>query len=408
MQLQQLTFIAFTHRNFDVSDIGCLHITEDQQHDQLTAIKEQFNLDELMFLSTCNRVEFACCGTSEIDRTSLYHVLLQNYPSISKAKLELLVKGAEFYNGLEGVDHLLRLTSSIDSMIIGEREIITQVRNAYENSKKMNLSGDFLRILMRQTIETAKKVYTNTAIATRPVSVVSLAYLSLKDLNVSIDARILIVGSGATNTNMGRFLKKHGFKKFTVFNRTLSKAESLAKDLKGIAKPLTDLETYMGGFDVIITCTGSDQAVITLPIYEQLLGVDNDKKIIIDLSIPHDLSPEIVVKHKVNHISVDYLQKISKENQNARAQELEHVETIIAQGIIEFEALHKERKIELAMRSVPMKVKEITATMQGVFAEDISKLDDNAKATLEKVLAFMEKKYMSIPMVMAKEILIKN
>lgn len=409
MQLQQFTFIAFTHRNFEVSEIGCLHIPEDQQQERLNAIKQGLQLDEMMFLSTCNRVEFACCSAAEIGKTELFHMLVQHYPELSKAKIERLTAGAEFYYARTAVEHLLRLTSSIDSMIIGEREIITQVRNAFENSKKMGLSGDFIRLLMRQTIETAKKVYTNTAISTRPVSVVSLAYLHLRDLNVSLDARVLIIGAGATNNNMGRFLKKHGFKNFTVFNRTLSKAESLAKDLRGTAKPLADLATYMGGFDVIITCTGSDQAVITLPIYEQLLGTDKDKKIIIDLSIPHDLAPEIVLKHKVNHISVDYLQKVSKENQQARAQELEHVESIIAQAMIEFDALHKERKVELAMRCVPQKVKEITANaLNTVFVEEIQKLDEESKETLEKVIAYMEKKYMSLPMLMAKEILIQN
>jgi glutamyl-tRNA reductase len=116
-------------------------------------------------------------------------------------------------------------------MIVGEREIITQVRNAFELCKKNGLTGDFIRILLRHTIETAKRVYTETTIATKPVSVVSLAYHKLRDMNISLDARFLIIGAGVTNTNMSKFLRNHGFKKFTVYNRTLSKAENLAKDL---------------------------------------------------------------------------------------------------------------------------------------------------------------------------------
>ena len=113
------------------------------------------------------------------------------------------------------------------------------MRNSFDASKKMKLTGDFIRLVLRHTIETAKRVYTETSIATKPVSVVSLAYHKLRDMNIPLDARLLIIGAGVTNTNMSKFLRKHGFKKFTVYNRTLSKAENLAKDLRGEAFSLT-------------------------------------------------------------------------------------------------------------------------------------------------------------------------
>ena len=114
----------------------------------------------------------------------------------------------EVFHKADAVKHALSVASSIDSMIVGEREIITQVRGAYEASKSYGLTGDFIRLLTRKVIETAKKVYTETNIAKKPVSVVSLAYHKLRNLNIALDAKFVIVGAGLTNTTMCKFLKK--------------------------------------------------------------------------------------------------------------------------------------------------------------------------------------------------------
>ena len=118
------------------------------------------------------------------------------------------VENAEVYSGEKAAEHFFRVASSIDSMVVGEREIITQVRTAYESCNELKLTGDNIRLLLRKTIETAKEVYTSTGIANKPVSVVSLAYRKLQALNVSQGARFIIVGAGRTNANMTRFLKK--------------------------------------------------------------------------------------------------------------------------------------------------------------------------------------------------------
>lgn len=401
--------IIFTHRNLSVDEIGTLHISEEMQKERLSAIKDRFALDELMFLSTCNRVEFQLCAEERVDSKYLYQFFQTLYPGLEVDQLEKLIAAAEVLSGEEAVNHLLRVASSIDSMVVGEREIITQVRNAFELSKQNGLTGDFIRLLMRHTIETAKQVYTETNIAKKPVSVVSLAYHRLRQLNYSLDARVLIIGAGVTNTNMSRFLKKHGFKNFVVFNRTLAKAEKLANDLNGRALPLSELGNYKEGFDVIITCTGSEDHIISPELYESLLINETDKKVVIDIAIPQDLHPNIIEKHKVNHISVNLLQQISNENLQARAEEVQSVEAILAEQLEAFKHIYKLRKVELAMREVPQKVKDIKSiALNQVFKSDVESLDENSKEVLEKVIAYMEKKYISMPMLMAKEILLKN
>lgn len=405
--LEHIHILAFTHQQMQVSEIGLLHIDEANRQERLNQFKKDLNLKELMFLSTCNRVEFIFCLEDSIDESYVSTFLKALYPNVQFP--QTLLNGAQLFSGKEAVDHLLAVASSVDSMIVGEREIITQVRKAYDASVEYGISGDFIRILIRQTIETAKRVYTETNIARKPVSVVSLAYHTLKHENVDLDARILIVGAGVTNTNMSRFLKKHGFSNFHVFNRTFSKAENLAQDLNGTAHPLSDLESFEGGFDILITCTGSETHMISPKIYEQLLQGETDRKIVIDIAIPQDLSPEIKDKHKVHHISVEALQKISNENLKERSKELTKVHDIIHESSLEFNFKHKERCVEVAMKEVPSKVKQLKhRAVNEVFADELSDLDESSKEILDKIINYMEKNYIKEPMLMAKEIILKQ
>jgi glutamyl-tRNA reductase len=303
--LEHFHILAFTHKNLDVTEVGKLHIEQDRQQATLTEFKNQMQLEELMFLSTCNRVEFLFCTHLQVDAAFIHRFFETLYPHHSQQQISLFHQAVENYSGIHAVEHLLQVASSIDSMIVGEREIITQVRNAFESSKSMGLTGDFIRVVMRHTIETAKRVYTETSIANKPVSVVALAYHTLRDMSIPLDARVLMIGAGMTNSNMAKFLKKHGYKNFTVFNRTIEKAEALATDLKGAGFGLDALKTFDKGFDIIITCTGAEQAIITPEVYESLLQGETSRKVVIDIAIPHDLDAEIVKKQNVTHISID-------------------------------------------------------------------------------------------------------
>ncbi|MBM3185360.1 MAG: glutamyl-tRNA reductase, partial [Bacteroidetes bacterium] len=371
-----LNILAFTHRNLDVSKIGLLHIDKSDQPERLHAIKSKLRLNELCFLTTCNRVEFTFICEFEWQEEHTYNLLSALYPNLQNPNITEFVNHVEHYAECKAVDHAFAVASSIDSMIIGEREIITQVRTAFEFCREHGLTGDLIRILMKQVIETAKKVYTETSIASKPVSVVSLAYHRLKKFNIPLDARILFIGAGVTITTMARFLKKHGFKNFVVFNRTYEKAHTLAEEIRGIPMALADLKNYQNGFDVIITCTGADNHIINKEIYEILLVGEKNKKIVIDLAIPQDLDPEIVEKHKIDYISVAHLQVISNENLKERTKEIKHVEEILSQGNADFFALLKERTVERAMREVPEQIKSIkSAAINEIFRKDIENLD---------------------------------
>jgi glutamyl-tRNA reductase len=407
--LEYFHIIAFTHRQLEVNQIGQLHISSEDQKLRLDKLKSALQLSELLFLSTCNRVEFMFVSNYEISMNFVKDFIVQLYPNFEETQLNLFLNNHELYSREAAVNHLFSVASSIDSMVVGEREIITQVRNSYEESYKNGLTGDFMRLLIKHTIETAKRVYTETSIATKPVSVVSLAYHMLKKHKLNLDARILIVGSGVTNSNLSRFLKKHGFTNFAVFNRTFSKAEQLAKELTGEAFPLTELQNYSRGFDVLLTCTGTDHHLINIALYHQLNQNELHEKVVIDLAIPQDLHPEILDQYNVKYISIDILQKESNQNLKERSKEIQHVEEILNEAFFSFKYLLKERSVELAMRDVPKQVKEIKSiALNQVFKQEMDSLDENSKEVLEKILQYMEKKYISGPMKLAKDIMIKN
>ena len=407
--MEGIHIFAFTHRQLEVNQIGRLHIAPDHQKEKLTLLKEKFQLDELMYVSTCNRVEFIISKKQEIEIPEFQQYLQFLFPDFDQDQLNLFGHQVERYRDFYGVEHLIKVTSSIDSMVIGEREIITQVRKSFDICKEYNLTGDSIRLMIRHTIETAKRIYTQTSIAQSPVSVVSLAYHTLREKEIPLDARILIIGAGVTNTNMSRFLKKHGYTNFSVFNRTLSKAQLLAQQLNGESYSLNELPLYEKGFDIIITCTGSDTSIISPVLYEHLLQGDTDSKVVIDLAIPSDLDIEVTKKFPLDYISIDYLQKISSKNLEKRAREIIHVEEIVEEAVGVFKLLAHEREVERAMRIVPETIKEIRATaMQHVFAKEFENLDETSRETVEKMMAYFEKKYMSVPMKMAKEILLKK
>src|ERR1051326_6181562 len=319
--MNQLKTIAVTHRHFDIADIGKFHIDEKEWKARLSALKTKMGIGELMFLSTCNRVEFMLNTSHQIDKIFAKNFILSVYPDMKEQEAEKAVSSAVIFEKEEALSHLFNVASSLDSLVVGEREIITQVRNAYELCKKLDLTGDLLRLVIQKTIECAKEVYTKTNIANKPVSVVSLAYRKLKELHVRPDAKFLFIGAGVTNSTMGKYLKKHGLSNFVVFNRTLSNGEKLASELGGKAFSLDELKNYKEGFDVIVTCTGSSQPIIPKEIYTSLAGDDRSKKIIVDLAVPGDLEEEVKEHFDVSFIGVSDLRFIAEQNLRERRSE---------------------------------------------------------------------------------------
>lgn len=393
----------------DIDRLGFLHLDDENQAKKLPVLQKKFGFSELMFLSTCNRVEFILATNKNVGPETLREIFLELKPELDNETLNALSENASVISGEAALHHLFSVASSLDSLVVGEREIITQVRKAFEFCRRLGLTGDRIRLAIQQTIVTAKEIYTQTNISRNPVSVVSLAYRKLRELNISNDARFIVIGAGETNATMVKYLKKHAYANFAVFNRTLAKAEFLANELGGKAYPLEALKNYNGGFDVIITCTGSDEPIITTDVYEKLICGERNRKVVIDLAVPNDLDAEVLHKFDVNLIAVSNLREVAKENLAEREAEMEKCTVIIERKVEETQQIFREREVELAFADIPQRVREIKEiAINEVFAKDMSQLDEKGKEVLDKVLSYMEKKYNAVAMKTAKEALLEK
>ncbi|RFZ83438.1 glutamyl-tRNA reductase [Mucilaginibacter terrenus] len=407
--MKYLKVIAFTHKQIELKELGKLVMCQENLTDKLHDVKQRFGINEMFYLATCNRVEFVMTTPQKVDKEFAHEFLDAMQMGLCHHSMGNFTNAASIYEGHAAMEHLLRTSCSLESLIVGEKEILAQLRKAYESGREAGLTGDKLRLIMECVVKTAKEVYTHTNISKNPISVVSLAYRKLKDLKLCSNARILIIGAGETNRNISKYLQKHKFSNFSVFNRTLSKAQQLANDLGGEAFELEELKNYNKGFDAIITCTSAVEPIITPEIYTSLLNGETGKKTIVDLAIPNDTAPEVLQQFDVNFIEVHSLNEVAKKNLQERYHELSSAEAIIEQNINEFLVMLKQRKIELAMRQVPEKIKEIrNNAVNTVFADEVQSLDKESREILEKVINYMEKKYISVPMIMAKDILINN
>ncbi|MGV3686639.1 MAG: glutamyl-tRNA reductase [Daejeonella sp.] len=404
-----LKVIAFTHKHIDLKDLGKFVICNETLESSLERVKQHFDIPEIFYIGTCNRVEFVFTAEQSLTNDFVKDFIQTLNLCIPQEQVDNFVNQVSVYEDIEALNHLLRISCSLESLVVGEKEILAQIRKAYETCRAAGFTGDYLRLVMNRVVKTAKEVYTHTGIARKPISVVSLAYRKLRELKMCTNARVLIIGAGETNKNLSKYLQKHKYSNFAIFNRTLANAEVLAEELGGKAFSLEELKNYKEGFDVIITCTSATEPIITNEVYQSLLNGDTSRKVVVDLAVPNDTCCTVQEKNLLTFIEVHNLQEIANSNLQERYEELIFAERIIDQNIEEFKPVLKQRRVEIAMRDVPEKIKEIKNTaLTRVFADDIESMDENSREILAKVMDYMEKKYISVPMVMAKDILINN
>jgi glutamyl-tRNA reductase len=424
-----LHVVALTHQRMPLEAVGHFHLDAAGMRAAGLRLQDAGLARECFFITTCNRAELVFVANDmRVARTE--EVLRAWKPELEPDELDRAARAAILFEGDDAVRHLMGVASSLESLVVGEREILAQVRDQYQHCKLLGLTGDQLRLLMKQVVVTAKRVYTETAIATRPVSVVSLAYRALRDHGVKKDARFLIIGAGKTCADMCRYLSKHGFKDLHIFNRTLSKAETLVKEVGGEAYPLDTLVAFDEGFDVIISGIGRGTAIVDRELFATLHSSPSPREkgageeghssplpgrgaggevLLVDLALPHDIATDCMGDVPAHLIRIEDLQAQAEENKAGRQEEVGACAAIIEDGVREFRELASERHVERAMSSVPEEVKALRErAVNEVFAKDIATLDERSREVLTAVLDHMERKYISVPMKLAKRIILEE
>ncbi len=417
--LEGYHILTLTHRHTSLETIGRAVIRSDEHHDPRTTLhrlKEHFGWSELLYLATCNRVMYLFYSptgtsnfklqTSNSQTSSLSaEVLAIVRPEFSDHDIAEIAPQMHLLHGAEAIRHLMEVAASMDSLVVGEREVIRQLRDAWDQSYAWGLTGDHLRLLTRFTIETAKEIYTHTGIGQKALSIVGLAFRQMQKSGLSVDARILLVGAGQTNALFAKFLLKHGYRHVTVFNRTAAKAEILAADFDGRGLPLDALQHYSEGFDALVVCTGATEPVVTSDLYRHLLGKDMSRKVVIDLSVPNNVDRRVVTEFSTQFIEIDSLREVAQVNLAHRERERGKAEGLIARRIITFRALWHERQVERSLAHVPDEVRAVKErAIHSVYGKEFAQLDPVAQDLVQRMMDYMEKKCVAIPMKAAKAI----
>ena len=388
--------------------IGSFVILQEELKARLDAAKEEFEMSELMYLGTCNRVEvvfnvshFVCSGFTQ-------KLLSHLFPNHDNSFIKGVSQKAQRFNGEETADHVFRVAASLDSLIIGEREIITQLRNAYEECERMNLTGDLLRMLNQHAIRIAKDVYTHTNLSKKPVSVVSIAWKLFQEKHPNLNTKIVLVGAGQIITNFAKFLAENAYTKVSVYNRTIENAASIAKSFNTEATHISALKNDSTDFDVLVVCTGSTEVVVTNEMFADMC-VSQKRRTVIDLALPGNVDQEISKLDDVKFIDMLAVQREVQKNISYREEALNDCIAIIEKGKGEFKKHFQERSIELAMSEIPYAIKEIRQTaVESVFSKELAQLSEHDRELVDKIISYMEKKYISVPMKLAKSVLLEE
>ncbi len=399
--------LTLTHRDAPLLTIA--HAIAPGEHTAyaLQQLKTDMGWEELLYLATCNRVSYVFYTKDIAGPQTAEQMLRQLRPDLSALLIQQTASKMRLLEGTAAVSHLLEVAASMDSLVIGEREIIRQLRQAYDQSREWKLTGDHLRLLIGFTIETAKEIYTHTGIGRRALSVVALAFGEMQKTGLRPDARILMVGAGETNSLFAKFLAKAAYRNVTVFNRTYEKAETLAQSNGWRAFPLDELAFYSEGFDALVVCTGATQAIISPAIYQSLLANQKDKKIVVDLSIPQNVACETVETFSMQYIEIESLKETASENLAYREQERDQAAVLIQERILQFRERWHERQVERSLSHIPDEVRAVKdRAIQQVFGKEYAQLDPTTQDLVQRMLGYMEKKCVAIPIKAAKAIVL--
>ncbi|WP_110665633.1 glutamyl-tRNA reductase [Salinicola halophilus] len=302
---------------------------------QLRALPD---VHEAAVLSTCNRTELYCV-TADGGESQLLEWLSSFH---GMAAHELLNSAYHYHEG-EAARHLMRVAAGLDSMVLGEPQILGQLKDAYQLAREHAGLGSELERLFQQTFSIAKQVRTETSIGENPVSVayaaVSLASRIFDDFG---RARALLIGAGETVELVARHLREAGILGITVANRTLARAEALADDCGGKAIELGGIPQALEQADIVIASTASDLPILGKGMVERALKVRRHRPIfMVDIAVPRDIEPEVGDLDDVFLYSVDDLQQVIAENRRHREVAAHQAERLIEQGVEHW--LHERR-----------------------------------------------------------------
>jgi len=329
-------FVAgLSHRNAPVELREQLAVDEDKLRELLRDVAATGVVREALILSTCNRVEvYAIADVPGEARTATFRQLCR-HRGVEPASVETVL-----YTHADGeaVRHAFRVASSLDSMMIGEPQILGQVKNAFALAQSCETVGPALHTLFTQAFTVAKKVRTETEIARHAVSISFAAVELAKKIFAGLDGKaVLLVGAGKMSELAARHLIEQGAFPLYVANRTWSRAQELARALAGTAVPFDELATALAAVDIVITSTGAPEPVIRREFVQPLVHSRRGRPLFfIDIAVPRDVENSVNTLDGVYCYDIDDLKQVVDANIRERLREAHRAEALVEREVAKF------------------------------------------------------------------------
>ncbi|GAA3922739.1 glutamyl-tRNA reductase [Litoribacillus peritrichatus] len=301
--------------------------------DALHRLKKQVGMSEVAILSTCNRTEIYFSSESDVE-TSLLD-WMSHYHQVNRGDLERAI-----YHHTEGeaCRHIMRVACGLDSLVLGEPQILGQLKSSYSVAREAATASSLLSRLFESSFSVAKQVRTETAIGENPVSVayaaVSLSKHIFSDLS---KCKVLLIGAGETIDLVTRHIKEQGVQEIVVANRTLTRAEELAKRFSAKAIMLPDIPEHLADADIVISSTASQLPILGKGMVEEAMKKRRFKPVFMaDIAVPRDIEPQVADLEDVYLYTVDDLHEVVEENRKSRQKAAEHAELLVGRGVDKF------------------------------------------------------------------------
>lgn len=368
----------------------------------LKALRERKSILECTIVSTCNRTEVY--AVVDQIHTGRYYMksFLAEWFSVDKNDLNpfLFIREEEI-----AVEHLFRVAAGLDSMILGETQILGQVRDSFLLAQQEGTTGTIFNQLFKQAITLAKRSHSETEIGENAVSVSYAAVELAKKIFGGLDKKdILIVGAGKMGELTAKHLHSNGVASVHVVNRTFEKASELAMRFQGTAHPMEQLTEVLAGTDIVITSTGSDSYVITKEMVQSILKKRKGRPLfMVDIAVPRDLDPALDELESVFLYDIDDLEGIVEANLAERKKEAEKIEIMIEGEIVAFQSWITMLGVVPVITALREKALAVQAETMLSIERKMPHLTDREKKVLSKHTKSIVNQLLRDPIVRIKE-----
>ncbi len=340
-----LIVIGLNFRTAPVAVRERFWISESRRCEALIKLSRGEGIEEVLVLATCNRTEFVLWAS---DPTLAANSVLRFLSSEYGLKL---CEWKHFYRLMDegALVHLFRVASSLDSLVLGEPQLVAQVKTAWQQAQKVGTTGRFLDAVMQKALTVSKRVRNETAIGNAAVSIPYAAVETARQLFGSLDARkVLLLGAGKMSELSARYLVNNGARSVVVLNRTLEHAQELAAKLEGTAVPFEERWQQMVDADIVISSTSCPHTILSREEAEAMIRERKKNPLcLVDIAVPRDIDPAVREVAGIALYDIDDLEKVVKHNAGDRQAAAE-----AAQAIVVAEAKLFRRKLQ-AERVVP-------------------------------------------------------